>query len=86
MLSRQYDIGEFVEKVKGCSVDEVIMLTNQEATEIERHLYKDCPASRCEAARNYAVSLKDFILFMRHGVVTRSTQGINLSCFEKDIE
>ena len=82
MLSPGYNIGEFVEKVKNRSFDEVIVLTDREATETERCLYRDCPAATRRAARNYAVSLKDFILFLRHGIITRSTKGLNLRAFK----
>ena len=86
MLSKHYDIKEFVEKIKGRSFDEVIFLTDQEATETERHLYKNSRNTVKKAARQYAVSLKDFILFIRYGVVTRSTRDLNLKVFGKNTQ
>lgn len=81
MLSKKYDIREFIEKVRDLSFEEVIVLADREATFTERHLYRDCRQRKCEQASRYARSLKDFIVFMRHGVLTSSIRGLNLSGF-----
>jgi hypothetical protein len=81
MLSEKYDIREFIDKVRDLSFEEVIVLADREATFTERHLYKDCRRTKCERASQYARSLKDFILFMRHGVRTQSTRDLNLNGF-----
>ena len=83
MLSNQYDMGEFVEKVRGCSFEDVIFLTDKEATEAERYLYRECRDDSCEAARQYVVSLKDFIQYVRYGLVTRSTRDLDLTDFKE---
>ena len=81
MLSDDYNIGKFIEKIRGCSFEEIILLTDREATKTERHLYKYCRKENCEPARRYALTLKDFILFMRYGVLTRWTRGLDLYGF-----
>ena len=85
MLSKRYDIGEFIEKIKDYSYDEVILLSNQEATDTERRIIMDCGDTGCQEARQYVSSLKAFILFMRHGVIARSIRNCNLKYFRIDI-
>lgn len=81
MLSKRCDIQEFFEQIRNKAADEIIHLANVEATETERHLYRDCRRQDCLQARQYAVQLKDFILFMRHGVFTRSTRRLDIEAF-----
>lgn len=85
MLSSSFDISEFLTEVKGHSQQEIIYLADQEATETERYVYKHrkCrqgmnPAEDCADARHYAVLLKDFVLYMRYGVLTHSVRELGL--------
>ncbi|MGD9365142.1 MAG: hypothetical protein PVH87_05560 [Desulfobacteraceae bacterium] len=79
MLSSSFDICEFIDKVKDHSKHEILYLADREATEAERHLYKHSLKDNNEAARSYAVQLKDIVLYMRHGVRTRAVRQIDLS-------
>lgn len=81
MLSESFDMNEFIGSVKGRPFEEVILMSDREATEAERHIYRNCRPAECEDARRYAFFLKDFIIFMRHGVLTRSMHGFDLSAF-----
>lgn len=84
MLSSSFDIYEFIEKVKGHSGQEIIYLADQEATEAERHLFKQCPVENGEHASNYAMLLKDVVLYMRHGIQTHAVRQIDLACMDAD--
>jgi hypothetical protein len=79
MLSSSFDIFEFIDKVKSHSEQEIVYLADREATAAERHLYKHNPKENNEAARSYAMLLKDIVLYMRHGVRTRAVRQIDLS-------
>ena len=86
MLSSSFDISEFIRKVEGHSDQEIIYLADQEATAAERFLYKNrkCRQARnnydnCRDARHYAVLLKDFVLYMRYGVLTHSVRMLGLT-------
>lgn len=86
MLSSSFDISEFIGKVKGHSEQEIIYLADQEATAAERYLYKHdkCHQQKndvhdCDDVRHYAVLLKDFVLYMRHGILTHSIRQLDLA-------
>jgi len=79
MLSSSFDIGEFIDKVKGHSDQEIIYMADQEATQAERHLYKHCNADSCDTARSYVLLLKDIVMYMRHGIQTRSARMLDLT-------
>ena len=86
MLSSSFDISEFIKRVKGHSDQEIIFLADQEATATERYLYRhrNCQqkvskAEDCADARHYAVLLKDFVLYMRYGVLTHSVRELHLT-------
>jgi hypothetical protein len=56
-------------------------MTDQEAFTAERCLYQaDCKEER-DKIIHYAGSLKDFILFLRHGVRTRTMRKLELDSF-----
>ncbi len=86
MLSSSFDISEFIKQVKGHSDQEIIYLADQEATATERYLYRQ---RKCRQkisntedytdARHYAVLLKDFVLYMRYGVLTHSVRELHLT-------
>ena len=85
MLSSSFDICEFIQKVEGRCDQEMIYLADQEATAAERYLYRrgcrqpDTQADEhCRNARHYAVVLKDLVLYLRYGVLTRSVRELGL--------
>ena len=89
MLSSSFDISEFIRKVKGHSNQEIIYLADQEATAAERYLYKckrcrnaEEEADECTNLRQYTLLLKDFVLYMRHGVLTRSVRELDVSLLD----
>jgi hypothetical protein len=86
MLSNSFDFSEFIEKVRGHSYHDIICLADQEATEAERFIYKKCRQASCRDLRDYALTLKDFVTFMRYGVMTRKTRRHNLNGFEPHLQ
>lgn len=86
MLSSSFDISEFIRKVEGHSKQDMIYLADQEATAAERYIYKHkkCRQNRsdsdnCRDAWNYVVILKDFVQYIRYGVLTHSVNMLNLT-------
>jgi hypothetical protein len=85
MLSSSFDISEFIKKVEGHSEQEIIYLADQEATAAERYLYKhrrcrdgEEDSDDCINVRQYALFLKDFVIYMRYGVLTRSVRKLDV--------
>jgi hypothetical protein len=90
MLSSSFDISEFIMKVEGHSNQEIIYLADQEATAAERYLYKNrsCrdaeeDSDECTSVRQYALLLKDFVIYMRYGVLTRSVRELDANIPER---
>lgn len=83
MLSSSLSIAEFFEKAKGHSYQEIIRMADAETTEVERLYYKSCRETECDGIVQYIKNLKDFILYMRHGVRTRNTRHFNLQPFRQ---
>ena len=83
MLSSSLSIAEFFEKAKGHSYQEIIQMADKEATEVERFYYKSCREEECLKIVQYVEYLKDFILYMRHGIRTRITRDLNLRPFKQ---
>ena len=79
MLSESFDISEFIGKVKDQSEQDIIYMADQEATAVERHLYRHKNSENSETARNYATLLKDFVLYIRYGVLTHAVRQLDLS-------
>jgi hypothetical protein len=85
MLSSSFDISEFIKKIEGHSEQEIIYLADQEATAAERYLYrhKRCrdggeDRDGCTNVRQYALFLKDFVIYIRYGVLTRSVRELDV--------
>ena len=78
MISRSFDISEFIAEVKGHSRQEIIFLADAEATAAERESYKTPLQKDRRRMRNYAAEIKDVILYMRHGILTRMTRLLDL--------
>lgn len=83
MLSSSLEISEFFKKAKGHSFQEIIQMADKEATEVERLYYKSCRDEECVKIVQYVGYLKDFILYMRHGIRTRITRDLNLQHFKR---
>ena len=83
MLSSSLSISEFFEKAEGHSYLEIIQMADEEATEVERRYYKACRDEECVKIIQYVGYLKDFILYMRHGIRTRTTRDLDLKPFKK---
>ena len=81
MLSSSYDFTEFMEKVKGHSFQEIIWMADQEATEAERCMHRSGCNGDEDKIVQYALCLKDFILYMRHGMLTRIIRRLDLDQF-----
>lgn len=83
MLSTSFNIAEFIEKVKGHSFEEILWMTDREATEAERYLlHLPRKGERATRVVSYAGCLKDIILYMRHGVRTSAIRGLALEAFQ----
>lgn len=83
MLSSSLNISEFFEKAEGHTYEEIIHMADQEATEVERMYYKSCRDEECVRIIKYVGCLKDFILYMRHGIRTRTIRDLNLRPFRE---
>ena len=71
MLSANASLNEFVDQVSEQPYDEIILLTDREATAAERRSYKQRNGEEGPLEmRQYAVLLKDLMVYMRHGVAT----------------
>jgi hypothetical protein len=86
VLWSSFDISEFFRKVEGHSRQEIIYLADKEATATERYIYKQAKGCKkrsdddpCRDARHYALQLKDFVLYIRYGVLTHSVRMLNLT-------
>ena len=70
MISPSCSIAEFVSAITDKGYSDILLFTDQEATEAERRLYKkrakDCDDQAGEKA--YAESLKGLICYMRYTV------------------
>ena len=77
MISNSFDIQEFVAAISDKDYLEIVYLADQEATEAERlssHLRSENGIQK-ETSREYASTLKDLIVFLRHGVNTSSAMS-----------
>jgi hypothetical protein len=86
MLSSSFDISEFIRKVEGHSDQKIILMADEEATAAERYLYRHqgCRnagrnSEECVNIRKYVSLLKDFVLYIRHGVLTRLARELDLT-------
>jgi hypothetical protein len=70
MISDRCDFNDFVLKTKGRDYQEIIYMTEREATEAERRFYHHSTpdSEKVNGGQGYARSLKGFIAFMRYGV------------------
>ena len=86
MLSSSFDISEFIRKVEGHSDQKIILMADEEATAAERYLYRHqgCRnagrnSEECVNIRKYVSLLKDFVLYIRHGVLTRLVRELDVT-------
>lgn len=78
MISKSFNISEFIAEVKGHSPQEIIFLADAEATAAERESYKTPIQKDQKQMRTYATEIKDIILYMRHGILTHTTRALDL--------
>ena len=73
-----------MEKVKDREYQDIIYHIDQEATAAERLAWKkrDVSSGDDQRLERYVRFLKDFVLFMRHGVKTTSTRKFDLNAFD----
>jgi hypothetical protein len=80
MLSANASLTEFVDRIAEQAYDDIILLTDQEATAAERRCCKQRGASQQDPEgqlETYALLLKDFLIYMRHGVITSALRSAN---------
>ena len=83
MVSSSFDIDEFFSKIKDRSYQEIIVLADREATAGERLECKTLENTERSRIVHYVGCLKDFILYLRHGVRTRAIRDLDLAPFNK---
>lgn len=77
MLSANANLSEFIDQVSEQPYDEIILLADREATAAERQFCKQRTAgTQPDKMKDYALLLKDFMVFMRHGVATSALRGL----------
>ena len=86
MLSTSFDISEFIRKVEGHSDQKIILMADKEATAAERYLYQHQACrnagqytEECINVRKYISLLKDFVLYIRHGILTRLVRELDVT-------
>jgi hypothetical protein len=84
MLSADASLTEFVDQIADQPYDDIILLADQEATAAQRHCCKQrtngSPNGNGNgngAMESYVLLLKDFLLYMRHGVATKALRSAN---------
>jgi hypothetical protein len=73
MLSLNASLAEFIDCIAELPYDDIILLADQEATAAERRCCKRRTAGgkgQNGQMESYALLLKDFMIYMRHGVAT----------------
>jgi hypothetical protein len=87
MLSSKADLKDFVDKIADEPYDDIILITNKEATAAERYCYRQQnePVLATEATKmkKYADLLKDLLVYVRHGVATSSLRKVNCQSLTK---
>lgn len=82
MISPSFKISEFFDNVKDKSYLDIIYLSDQEATKAERLAYRsrnqNQPLPECVL---YAHVIKDFICYLRYGVLTQELSKENAAQF-----
>jgi hypothetical protein len=78
MLSANASLSEFVDQIADRAYDDIILLADREATAAQRQYYKrrttDNPKGEM---KTYALLLKDFLIYMRHGVASRALRSVD---------
>ena len=78
MLSANASLTEFVDQIAEQPYDAIILMTDREATEAQRQCYKRETASNQNGEmETYALLLKDFLIYMRHGVATKALRNLD---------
>jgi hypothetical protein len=76
MLSANASLSEFVDQIADQPYDDIILLADREATAAQRRYYKQRTAGSPKGElKTYVLLLKDFLIYMRHGVVSRALRS-----------
>ncbi len=83
MVSESGSLEEFVDRVRGKHYEDLVFLVDQEATDAERRMYshRRDNSGDPERFRRYADQIKDFLLYLRHGVKTAEIGNVDLQGF-----
>lgn len=84
MISTSYSIPEFVDAIADKSYRDILTMAVQEATEVERQIYKSNSKNDTSkiGEKAYADSLKRFILYLRCTVKPTKSKDPNFPFFE----
>lgn len=84
MLSANASLSEFVDQIAGQPYDDIILLADREATAAQRLCYKQRNSEENNGnIEIYALMLKDFLVYMRHGLVTRALRSADCDLLTK---
>jgi hypothetical protein len=76
MLSANANLAEFVDQIADQPYDDIILLADREATAAQRQYYKQRTTDNPKGElKTYALLLKDFMVYMRHGVASRALRS-----------
>jgi hypothetical protein len=76
MLSANASLSEFVDQIADRPYDDIILLADREATAAQRQYYKQCTTGDPHGEmETYALLLKDFLVYMRHGVASKALRS-----------
>ncbi len=67
MRKASCDIEAFLNRIQGNDYEEMILLTDREATQAERYALKHKKRDDAEIHRQYACTLKGLMIYLRHG-------------------
>ncbi|MEJ2642977.1 MAG: hypothetical protein P8010_25790 [Desulfosarcinaceae bacterium] len=76
MLSANASLSEFIDQIADRPYDDIILLADREATAAQRQYYKQRTTGHPNGEmKTYALLLKDFMVYMRHGVASRALRS-----------
>ena len=84
MISASCSFKEFAEAVTENDLFDILYLAEQEATDAERQLYRGKTAveDREKCGKQYAVTLKCFLEYMRYGIKSKRVSDNDNALFE----
>jgi hypothetical protein len=83
MISPTHNIEEFIGVIADKGYTEILLLTEREATEVERHIYRTRANDDSDITEEkvYAETLKELICYLRYSVNPFESDYPNLSIF-----